>query len=547
MPSPLPTFARTLLIAAGLALSAAAAAAQIGPSQVLVVYDSRSSDSKLVAEWYAGSAKVPGGAGNVPGKHPTVRVFDLASGGVPLSPVGNITYPNFVANIRNPIRTHLTNNSLQKTIRCIVTTKGMPHRVQDSDLPNAGDNPNDQANELNAGDATAASVDSELTLLWQPLDTNENGLGGDSKSDGCIANPFWRSTISIAQYPTTNILVNKTLSKPLGLGGIYWTITGLNALKLTPGDMYLVSRLDGKTVAHVKGMIDRGGGITVNTNTAAMVFDEANSAAASNGIADASPNSEWDNNALTGTQLWSGDDFEKTRDFVQTDKRFNPAKVYYNPASGISNFIVGPLINYQGQGIIVSDPVIFLSSWGSNSGAQATQPQTAAGVNAGSNYTKSFNLAQGACFTSVESYNARDFGGYGSWFGGWGPQAQISDFIEAGGTFAIGNCWEPFTFPLPDNEWIIKNFYLGQMTWAEAAWSAVPVLSWQTIVVGDPLSRIMRTCEDVNNDGRVDSEDLIWWTQHPTDINRDGVANQTDFQHIEQTVRWTENSYIRDR
>jgi hypothetical protein len=531
-----------------LASLAGMAAAQLGPGQVLLVYDSRSSDSKLVAEHYAGSARVPGGIGGIKGKYP-VTVLDLASTGVPLSPVGNITYANFVSNIRTPIRSYLTANALQKRIRVIVTTKGMPHRIQDTDLPNAGDNPNDQANELNASDATCASVDSELTLLYQNLNTGENGNAGDSKSDGCVANPFWKSTLPLAAYPTTNIIAQKTFSRPTGFpAGILWTIAGSGASKLTAGDIYLVSRLDGKTVADVKAMIDRGGNIVINTNTASMVFDEANSTIASNGVADAtSDNGEWDNDSLSAGILWAGDDFEKTRDLVQADGRYLPAKIRYNAASGVSNFIVGPLINYQGQGILVSDPVIFLSSWGSNCGAQATQPQTAAGVNAGQNYTKSFNLARGACFTSVESYNARDFGGYGSWFGGWGPQAQISDFIEAGGTFAVGNCWEPFTFGLPDNEWIVRNFYLGNMTWVEAAWSAIPCLSWQTIVVGDPLATVQRTCEDVNNDGKVDIEDVIRWEQNPTDINRDGLANATDKLMIETSARWTENSFIRDR
>ncbi len=539
---------RLRLAALALVGLAGTASAQLGPGQVLLVYDSRSSDSKLVAEYYAGSSRVPGGAGGVKGKYP-VYVLDLATTGVPLSPVGDITYANFVSNIRTPIRTYLTNNALQKQIRVIVTTKGMPHRIQDTDLPGAGDNPNDQANELNAADATAASVDSELTLLYQNLNSGENGNGGDSKADGCVANPFWKSTAPLASYPTTNIIAQKTFSRPTGFPtGILWTIAGSNAQRLTAGDIYLVSRLDGKTVADVKAMIDRGGNISLNTNTAAFVFDEANSTIASNGVADAaSDNGEWDNDSLSAGILWSGDDFEKTRDLVKSDGRFNPAKVYYNAASGVTNFIVGPRINYQGQGILVSDNLVFLSSWGSNCGPQNTQPTMSDGTNAGQNYTKSFNLARGACFTSVESYNARDFGGYGSWFGGWGPQAQISDFIQAGGTFAIGNCWEPFTFALPDNEWIIRNFYLGNMTWVEAAWSAIPCLSWQTIVVGDPLATVWRTCEDLNGDGKVDLEDLIKWEQNPVDINRDGVANQTDKQMIETTVRWTEDSYIRTR
>ena len=71
---------RLRLAALALVGLAGTASAQLGPGQVLLVYDSRSSDSKLVAEYYAGSSRVPGGAGGVKGKYP-VYVLDLATTG----------------------------------------------------------------------------------------------------------------------------------------------------------------------------------------------------------------------------------------------------------------------------------------------------------------------------------------------------------------------------------------------------------------------------------------------------------------------------------
>ncbi|MEO1511304.1 MAG: GC-type dockerin domain-anchored protein, partial [Planctomycetota bacterium] len=41
---------------------------------------------------------------------------------------------------------------------------------------------------------------------------------------------------------------------------------------------------------------------------------------------------------------------------------------------------------------------------------------------------------------------------------------------------------------LSGTEWLVRNFVLGGMTWAEAAWSSIPAVSWMQIVLGDPLA-----------------------------------------------------------
>ena len=43
-----------------------------------------------------------------------------------------------------------------------------------------------------------------------------------------------------------------------------------------------------------------------------------------------------------------------------------------------------------------------------------------------------------------------------------------------------------FSFAVADNEILLDNFLNRGLTWAEAAWSAIPVLSWQHVVLGDP-------------------------------------------------------------
>lgn len=529
VPSGLKMVARVVAVAG----AASVASAQLRPRDVLVVYHSGVPDSLAVAEYYAGSAAVGGTNGLTP-KRFGVRTFDLASAGVAASSLTpNVSRATFQSAIRTPIRNHLTGQGLVLGVRCIVLTKGLPHRIQDFDQGLIGDNPNNLATEWQTGDADCASVDAELTLLWQNHDATENGNAGDSRADGLIPNPFWQSTTRHNAFSNANIQTAKVFRRPSGTAGIHWLNDSPGTQGLGPGEVVLVTRLDGKTVADVRGSIDRAQRIYLNTNQAAVVLD----ASSDNTVEDTTPNAEFDNQDYTG-RFWSGDDYEKTRNFLQADKRLNPANVFYNAFGGAAvHFLVGPRIAYTPAGGLVSNPVILLGSYGSNQGAQSWQPTAAGGINAGQNYADSFNYADGAIFNTIESYNARDFGGIGGWTGGFGPQEQLSDFIAAGGTLGIGMVWEPLAFSVPDNEWLVKNFILGQMSWAEAAWSSIPVLSWMHVVVGDPLAHVIRSGEDIDSNGTIDAEDLIAWTRSPVDINRDGVANAADYAFIEASAR----------
>lgn len=72
--------------------------------------------------------------------------------------------------------------------------------------------------------------------------------------------------------------------------------------------------------------------------------------------------------------------------------------------------------------------------------------------------------------------------------GGFGDQGQLAEWIAIGGTFGIGNAYEPFTFSLAENDLYLQNFLFNNLSWAEAAWSSIPYMSWQQIVIGDPLA-----------------------------------------------------------
>jgi hypothetical protein len=468
---------------------------------------------------------------------PGVQVLDLATTGAPQSAPGDISYTDFPTKIRNPIRTYLINNNLTQRIRCLVMTRGLPHRMQDNNIPEVGDDPSGLVDQVNAGDATCASVDSELTLLWIDLNAGENGGANDSKDDGCILNPYWKASLPIGSFTNANNRAAKTLA--LTQPGPVWVATGSGPSRLTAGDMLLVTRLDGRSLADVRAEIDRAQNVIYNVNTANIVLDESDS----DGVADAAANSELDNQgALPG--LRAGDDYEMSRDYMlSTDKRFAPALIHYDALANADHFFVGPLVNFQGQGILISGPVALLATYGSNH--DGTFPTTPGGQGAGQIYAESYNYVNGAIFNTIESYNGRDFGGLGNH-----PtinQEQASDFIASGGTFAIGHVWEPLADTVPDNYYLVNNYLLGNLSWAEAAWTSIPCLSWAHVVIGDPLARPSRTSEDVDGNGRVNINDLYAWSVNPTDIDRSGTADAGDKLVLLKTLRFYEHSDMINR
>jgi hypothetical protein len=509
------------------------ALAQLRPEQVLVVYDSRVADSLEVAAYYAGSAAVPGHTGAFPGTRPGVRTVDLAALGTVTAPAPTITYAHFVANLRTPLRAHLTAIDPQNRLRCLVLTKGLPHRIDDTDVPGAGENfsgttPVVQV-EVIGGDATFASVDSELTLLFQNLNNNENGGTGDSQADGFIINPYYTQANSISAYSTPRRRLTRNFFPTMTEinSGFAWRpiVSGTNGF--LPGDLLLVNRLDGPSVGAVKAMCDRALTGWVDVERSAIILDESRS----NGTPDTSPNvnAELDNQDFLAPpqtpQLWKGDDYELARNFLAWDGRWNPAMVRYDAAGYPSNYLVGPRLPL-GLGVVVSDPVALLASEGANSdGTPNGDPRR--------RLPESFNWAPMGVYNTIESFNLRDLGGLGSLFN----QSQGADAIGAGATFAIGYVWEPFAQTIADNDQICRRFFAENQTWAEAAWASIPVLSWQHVVLGDPLARVVRSRDDLDGDGRVNIEDLYRYEGAPFDLNRSGSASTADAKLLERSVR----------
>lgn len=470
-----------------LSIHATSADAQLTPEQVLVVYDARIPSSIEVAEYYAGSATVTGGpSGDEPGAQPNVRAVDLADlGAAPLSGP-DIAVATYLSELRDPLRQHLIATGLELDIRCLVLCMGMPHRILDFDDPQTdldpddatrpiGDRPRDLLDERVEGDASLASVDSELTLLWQDTLDTEAGEPGDSIADGALINPYHRETTSINAFSNANILAAKAFTTVEDWFTIGADPAATGAARFTAGDFLLVTRLDGHSVSNVKALIDRAANVVYDPAAHAIVLDESGS----EGAQDLSGADDELDNAPSALNV--SDDYEATRDLLLADGRFAPELIRYDALAGEANFLVGPrrdlpdLVPDQ----IVTDPVILLASYGANHGGG--QP---GGRSTARRLAESFNIGPAAVFSTLESFNARAFNGISTLVN----QEQAADFIAEGGAFAVGNVFEPLADSVADIEMLVRNFVLGELTWAEAAWSSIPALGWVQVVIGDPLA-----------------------------------------------------------
>ncbi len=99
---------------------------------------------------------------------------------------------------------------------------------------------------------------------------------------------------------------------------------------------------------------------------------------------------------------------------------------------------------------------------------------------AGALKTSTFRFKQGAVACHLHSFSASIIR--------TGTQAWVGPILEHGAAATMGNVWEPY-LSLTIHFDVLNERLLEGYTLAEAAWSATPGLSWQNVVLGDPLYR----------------------------------------------------------
>jgi uncharacterized protein (TIGR03790 family) len=108
-----------------------------------------------------------------------------------------------------------------------------------------------------------------------------------------------------------------------------------------------------------------------------------------------------------------------------------------------------------------------------------------------------FHWLPGAIMTEFVSTNARTFERPpDNWtIGSWGdprtfffgsPQSMIGDYIHEGVTGAAGHVAEPYLTFTPRPDFLLPAYFQGRHL-AESYYLSIPALSWQNVVVGDPL------------------------------------------------------------
>ena len=134
--------------------------------------------------------------------------------------------------------------------------------------------------------------------------------------------------------------------------------------------------------------------------------------------------------------------------------------------------------------VMLQKDVIGYASWGSNDSARKIRDV-------------GFQWLPGAIATEFVSTSARTFKRppdqwtYTTWqnragFFEGSPQGLAADLIHQGATGAAGNTYEPYLHTCVRPDYLFPAYYKGRNL-AESFYIAMPALSWQGVVLGDPL------------------------------------------------------------
>jgi hypothetical protein len=476
-----------LTAAAAASLTTAAHGGQsLGPEHVLLVYNSDVPDSVAVRDLYLDA-------------YPSVIDFDIAGAGCNLTG-GTVTRQQYLDCIRNPLREFINGESggadLSEQIVVILTTRGVPTRI------NGG---NEFGQLLNS---TFASVESELTLLQQ--DQEASGASPLlQRHYGLTDNPYHTQFQPILNYDRSDIRTPRTFNQVSVTGGpASWVASGL-----TPGGMYLTCRLDSapgehtSAVEEIRRLILRSQHLTATRCEGQILLDAFS----------LGPNM-LDESGLPPS-------FPALADYVRTNG-FLGQDGWTGQLDRTFDFITGAELNDTVR------PLLIFSSYGENHDVDSRgENPPGAGT-----YIDLYDFHPAAMYTSIESFNGNSIID-GQRRGG---QGQVLDFIPRGGSFTIGHVAEPFSFSVPDMEFLSRSMLVNGFSFAEAAWIAMPALSWQQVPIGNPLARIEVlevSSPDQNRDGLIDVEDLYTAERRPLDLTCDGVIDDADRLLVLDAVR----------
>lgn len=277
-------------------------------------------------------------------------------------------------------------------------------RIDDTDNAGVGNRPGDAFDELAVGDATYASVDSELTLLWQAGSTGEAGGRLDAPFiDNALLNPYHARQAPIDSFDRSGI---KTALRPHPIAANADLISRLEDTNGTrfrsgddepadPGDIYLTTRLAGRTVDDAIALIDRGGLVIFDVLADQLILDENAAGSLDNSAIFLQGGTPSDDPA------YQGDDYDETASAL--DAAGYQALVFDETRRQLIGENVGAFTGTAST-TSVTGRVALLATYGGNH-------NDGSGDNEGFIDTLAGQLAKGAIYLSAESFAGRTIDG----------------------------------------------------------------------------------------------------------------------------------------
>ena len=136
-----------------------------------------------------------------------------------------------------------------------------------------------------------------------------------------------------------------------------------------------------------------------------------------------------------------------------------------------------------------------------------------------------FRFRRGAVAMHLHSFSAEQLTNVGK---NWS-----APLLERGAAVTIGNVYEPYLH-LTHDFGILHQRLLAGHSWVEACWMAMPVVSWQGVVLGDPLYQPFKHFSDAGEALKDDREfravraAMLKWPNDPTErrVQLDAAASR---------------------
>lgn len=505
-----------------------------------------------------------------------------------------ITRTDFESFIAAPLRDYLISTGKVNTVYCFITTAGMPYRIEDSN-PAFADVIKPAASDAmltvkNRTIVDAASVESELAVLFQidPTAPESSRLSALNR----LVNPYQGYRSGIRSWAAMrDVLQRRTsfrwtymwrVSKGPAIEGLF-SNSGYSAAerRMSPADIYLVARLDGPRqqgqlpIFNVKRSLVRAAAasdpnfaqfVGYNPWGSVIAVDHAPGAPSpfsytcaynlppqytflSHSTNAVPPGAESFTNSFNGS-----DHFLRCFEWLTGASPPSGDLTFEAIDVGLRGIGVIDRTNQRLTGDVLPPDMglVGLLTYGCNGGDGRPPSYLLTG---GSGGGPMFHCAPGAVFSSLESYNAVTM--FSSSYTG---QGKIVDFIEIGGSGAVGHAFEPEVGATFQGEFLMWNLLrdddldgTGDLCWVEAAASAMPYLSWSEVILGDPLMRLVEgpgglapeeVSGDADDDGDADFLDIIAVLSRlntllgddrydvGVDINEDGRIDMADYNEV---------------